>query len=107
MAKVLLRKQRRYRVQISLTQDAWDTYQANLVLAKELKAEIDFSGDFEPWFNKQNQAVKAELDRLQSTMKTAPTAASAVGGQGRPGAKGATTPAGEQLQNGGATDGND
>lgn len=66
MAQVYLKKVRRYRVQITLSKESWELYQDNLAKARNLKAEIDFSRDFEPWFNRQNQVVKAELDRLLS-----------------------------------------
>jgi hypothetical protein len=64
MAHVHLKNERRYRVQISLSKEMWGVYQHNLLLARRLKAEIDFSRDFEPWFSRQDQMVKTELERI-------------------------------------------
>ena len=64
MARIQMKKQRRYRVQISISKGLWERYNSNLELAKQLGAEIDFSKDFEVWFARQNDQVAADLQQL-------------------------------------------
>jgi hypothetical protein len=64
MPTIKFKNERRYRVQISMQKPLWDAYQFNLTLAKKINAEIDFAKEFEPWFLKQNQSLKIELEKL-------------------------------------------
>jgi len=67
MAKVSIKNKRRFRVQISISQALWERYNDNLKLAQELGAEIEFSRDFEIWFNRQNEQVTQELTAMRES----------------------------------------
>lgn len=61
MARIQLKNNRRYRIQITMSRRLWERYQAILELAKQIKADIDFTSDFEVWFGKQLDQVEPEL----------------------------------------------
>ena len=81
MAKVTMKQKRRYRVQISISNVLWEKYNRNLVLAKQLGAEIDFSKDFDPWFAKQNDQVSLDLQELQKGREAEATVCDKKGGK--------------------------
>lgn len=63
MARIQLKNNRRYRIQITMSRRLWERYQAVLELAKRIKADIDFTTDFEVWFGKQLDQVEPELQK--------------------------------------------
>ena len=74
MAKIKVKRNKRYRVQISTTQKVWESYDRNQRLAAELKAEIDFSPDFTVWLARQNEQVTQGLQLLKKQQGEVPDA---------------------------------
>ncbi|HEY4744943.1 MAG TPA: hypothetical protein VIH45_09820 [Desulfuromonadaceae bacterium] len=66
MATISLKRKKRYRVQITISQACWERYSVNLQLAQSLGAEIDYSREFEAWFNRQNDQVLQELEKMRA-----------------------------------------
>ena len=54
----------RHRMQLTLSQSVWDTYQRVSRLAKTLKVKIDISDDLEPVLQSSLQAALAELELM-------------------------------------------
>jgi len=63
MARIQLKNNRRYRIQITMSRRLWERYQTILEVAKKIKADIDFTADFEVWFGKQLDQVEPELQK--------------------------------------------
>jgi hypothetical protein len=74
MAKVRMKKNKRYRVQITTSKEVWEKYISNQQLAGEMKAEIDFSAEFTVWFARQNEQVALELQLLKKQQAEVPSA---------------------------------
>jgi hypothetical protein len=74
MAKIRVKQNKRYRIQISTTRKVWEAYDKNQRLAAELKAEIDFSPDFTVWLTRQNEQVTQELQLLKKQQAEIPDA---------------------------------
>lgn len=66
MASITQKNNRRYRVQFTMRRELYETYQALLERASELRVVIDFSHDFEEWFSNQLEQVSHELGKLET-----------------------------------------
>lgn len=68
MAKIRPKSGKRYRVQITVNKDVWETYNSNQQIAAQLKVEIDYSSEFSSWLSRQNEQVAQELEKLKQHM---------------------------------------
>jgi hypothetical protein len=59
-------KGRNKRVQFSMPDALWTLYAANKKLAESLRADIDYSSEFEKWFTRINEQVRDELTKFSA-----------------------------------------
>lgn len=71
MSRITEKPTRRYRVQFTISKEAWSRYMTVETLAAELGQVIDYRTDFERWFLKLLDAVEKELETKKTA--TAPT----------------------------------
>jgi len=74
MAHIKRRPNRRYRVQFTLNFDLHERYESCRVKAKELRLIIDFSTDFEAWFNQQLDQIERQIAELEDSSPVTTTA---------------------------------
>lgn len=65
MARIKEKSSKRHRVQISVSKEVWESYNANQQIATQLKVEIDYSTEFSSWLSRQNEQVSQELRKRQ------------------------------------------
>lgn len=66
MATIIQKNSRRHRIQLSMSSQLYNNYEANLQRAKKLQVSLDFTKDFERWFASQMEQVNKELQMLEA-----------------------------------------
>jgi hypothetical protein len=66
MALITKKNKRRHRIQFTMSCELHERYTSYQVLAKNLGLVINFSNDFEEWFNIQMDKIGHELNRIET-----------------------------------------
>lgn len=78
--KIKSAKGRSKRVQFSMSDTLWALYDANKKLAASLRAEIDYSDDFEKWFRRVSEQVSIDLAKYAAQAEVSAEVVTLEGG---------------------------